>query len=120
MRVRNLYTTFLSIAAAVGSSVSSMGQQETPYSLTVTFIGWTNSTGAGADIQAKFTKVNGPRIISPTGDWAMLAITNHDTEFLRFDSISAEYQLSHVPGLQSHRNSGPGFMETLGCQVGGP
>jgi hypothetical protein len=108
MRVRNLQIAVVSIAIALGWSISSTGASE-PHSLAITFIGWTNNLGASAEAQAKFDKVNGPRINLPIGDWAILAITNHGSQFLRFDSIVAEYELSEGRWIEVKPKQWPGL-----------
>jgi len=109
MRARNLQIAFLSLAIAIGWSGSSTGASESPYSLTINFLGWTNAFGATAAVQAKFAKLNGPHIEAPNGDWAILAITNHGTQYLRFDSVAAEYEAGPERWIEVKPKQWPGL-----------
>jgi hypothetical protein len=105
----NIQSAVLAIAVAVGWSASSTDASESPYSLSITFIGWTNSLGATADIQRKFDIANGPRISAPPGDWAILAVTNHGKDHLHFDSVAVEYERSEGQWLGIMPKQWPGL-----------
>lgn len=72
------------------------------YPLSITFVGWTNSFA----LTVKWNEMlwnkpcpgmperHPPRVGAPPGDYAILTITNHGEQFLRFDSVGVEYELN--------------------------